>query len=148
MPIANTGYGASTFPGLTWSKGPAATKSYAIIFQDSDPPLASLITILHWTIFDIPAGVTSLDTGMTAPPAGALQGANIRGPAGAYAGPHPPAGGPPHHYHFQVFALDTTLGLAQGAKVADIVAAMQGHVLASGELVGVYQGPPKPAPAP
>ena len=87
----------------------------------------------------------SLSAGATTPPDGALQGSNIRGPGGAYAGPHPPAGGPVHHYHFQVFALDTALDLPQGVKVADLVAAMKGHVLASGELVGTYQGPPKPA---
>jgi Raf kinase inhibitor-like YbhB/YbcL family protein len=145
IPIANTGYGPSTFPGLAWTKGPYGTRTYAIVLQDSDPPFPALITILHWTIFNIPLATTSLPTGMTTPPEGALQGANIRGPAGAYAGPHPPAGGPVHHYHFQVFALDTVLDLPQGAKVADLVAAMKGHVLASGELVGTYQGPPKPA---
>ena len=61
--------------------------------------------LLHWSMYDIPGGLTKLAAGMTAPPPGASFGPNVRGPNNAYMGPHTPPG-PKHHYHFQVFALD------------------------------------------
>ena len=54
-------------------------------------------------------------------------------------GPRPPVGDPPHHYHFQVFALDTMLDVPPGAERDRLLAAMSGHVLAAGEVVGTYQ---------
>ena len=75
--------------------------------QDTDG-MVSGAPILHWTMYNIPATVTKLDAGMSAPPAGAAYGPNIRGAAQAYMGPRTPAG-PKHRYHLQVFALDTTL---------------------------------------
>jgi Raf kinase inhibitor-like YbhB/YbcL family protein len=71
-------------------------------------------------------------------PAGALQGRNSRGQIG-YMGPRPPAGDPPHRYHFQVFALDTMLNVAPGADRETLLAAMRDHVLARGEHVGTFQ---------
>jgi para-nitrobenzyl esterase len=143
--IVNTQYGANRFPGLAWQGAPPATKTFAVIMQDTDPPApyADLGTILHWTEFNIPGQVTRISPGQSAVAAGAAFGANMTGKAAPYAGPHPPAGGPVHHYHFQVFALDTALPLKPGAQLAAIVAAMKGHVLASGEIVGTYQGPPQ-----
>ena len=57
----------------------------------------------------------------------------------------PPEGDPPHHYHFEVFALDTMLDLHAGANRDDLVNAMRGHVLAKGELVGLFKRPDHPA---
>ena len=71
-------------------------------------------------------------------PEGMLQGLNSRGSMG-YFGPRPPVGDPPHHYHFQVFALDTRLEVPPGAERDAVLEAMKGHVLAAGELVGTYQ---------
>ena len=143
IPLANSGWGDNKFPGLSWKGAPKGTKSFAVIMQDSDPPAqyASILTILHWTMFNVPASVTSLAADSKAPPAGAVDGANFRLSCGCPVVRETPVGGPPHHYHLQVFALDTTLALADGAKVADIIASMKDHVLASGELVGTYQGP-------
>lgn len=76
-------------------------------------------------------------------PEGVLRGANDRGYTG-YFGPRPPEGDPPHHYHFQVFALDKPLDLPLGAGRDQLLSAMQGHVLVKGELVGTYR---QPAPA-
>ena len=70
----------------------------------------------------------------------AVEGQNGSGSKG-YFGPRPPAGDPDHHYHFQVFALDTTMSLAPGADRDKVVEAMKGHVLAKGELVGTYSQP-------
>jgi Raf kinase inhibitor-like YbhB/YbcL family protein len=71
-------------------------------------------------------------------PAGALQGRNSRGQIG-YIGPRPPAGDPPHHYHFQVFALDTTLAAPPALDREALLRAVEGHVLARGEHVGTFQ---------
>ena len=147
IPFANTQYQGNVFPGLAWSKGPAATKSYAVIMQDTDG-IRNNMPIFHWSLYNVPATVMKLDAGMTAPPAGSSYGPNIRGLAQAYMGPRTPAG-PKHRYHLQVFALDTTLGADAGASYDALVGAMKGHVLASGEVVGLGQvDPSAPPPAP
>src|ERR1051325_7434921 len=76
IPFENTQYEGNKFPGLRWTAGPAGTKSYAIIMQDTDGVMGGS-AILHWTMFNISG--TSLDAGMSAPPAGATYGPNIRG---------------------------------------------------------------------
>lgn len=146
IPLANSQYGENKFPGLSWSGVPAGAKSFAVIMQDTDPPAryTFMVTILHWVQFNIPAATTTLPADNAMPVSGAAFGANMTGKPAPYAGPHPPAGGPVHHYHFQVFALDSALPLTDGAKLADVTAAMKGHVLASGETIGTYQGPAKP----
>jgi para-nitrobenzyl esterase len=140
IPFENTQYRGNVFPGLSWSRGPSRTQSYVIIMQDPDS-LSDGMPILHWTMFNIPKSVTKLDAGMTEPPAGSSYGANIRGPNHAYMGPHTPPG-PKHHYHLQLFALDTTLAPNAGDSYAALTQAMQGHVLAEGELVGLAQADP------
>ena len=60
IPFENTSYRSNTFPGLSWSKGPAATKSYAVIMQDTDAVFKG-DAILHWTMYNIPASVTELN---------------------------------------------------------------------------------------
>ena len=70
--------------------------------------------------------------------------ASTRSSAGTigYRGPRPPAGDPPHSYHVQMFALDVVLSLPlTGADRDQILAAMKGHVLARGELVGLFARP-------
>jgi len=95
--------------------------------------------ILHWTMMNIPATTTKLDAAMAAPPAGAQYGPNIRGANQPYMGPRTPPG-PKHRYHFQIFALDTTISSAM--TYAELTAAMKDHVLASGELIGLGQAAP------
>ncbi len=147
IPFANTQYRTNTFPGLAWTAGPAGTKSYAIIMQDTDGPGGRLI--LHWTIYNIPAGVTKLDAGMApdAKPAGSSYGPNMRGASQPYMGPRPPAG-PKHKYHLQVFALDTALTVDPAVTFDALTAAMKDHVLASGEVVGLSYADPDAPPAP
>ena len=140
IPFENTQYRGNIFPGLSWSHGPSRTQSYVVIMQDPDS-LSSDMPILHWTLFNIPKSVTKLDAAMTEPPAGSSYGPNIRGPNHAYLGPHTPPG-PKHHYHLQLFALDTTLAANAGDSYAALTQAMQGHVLAEGELVGLAQADP------
>jgi para-nitrobenzyl esterase len=140
IPFENTQYRGNVFPGLSWTHGPSGTRSYVIIMQDPDS-LSDGMPILHWTMFNIPKSVTKLDAGMTEPPAGSSYGPNIRGPNHAYMGPHTPPG-PKHHYHLQLFALDTTLAPNAGDSYAALTQAMQGHVLAEGEMVGLAQADP------
>jgi para-nitrobenzyl esterase len=142
IPFENTQYKGNVFPGLSWSAGPAGTKSYVIIMQDPDA-MRNNAPILHWTMFNIPAGVTKLDAAMSAPPTGAMYGPNIRGANMAYMGPRTPAG-PKHRYHFQVFALDSPLTLDNTATYDALTAAMKDHVLASGETIGLGSRPPEP----
>jgi para-nitrobenzyl esterase len=144
IPFENTQYKGNVFPGLSWSSGPAATKSYVIVMQDADA-LRNGAPILHWTMLNIPASVTKLDAGMSAPPAGAANGPNMRGPSQPYTGPRTPAG-PKHRYHLQLFALDTQLSADAITTFEALTAAMKDHVLASGEVVGLGQFMPPAAP--
>ncbi|HTE45975.1 MAG TPA: YbhB/YbcL family Raf kinase inhibitor-like protein [Gemmatimonadaceae bacterium] len=140
IPFENTQYKGNVFPGLAWTAGPASTKSYVVIMQDGDA-MSRGAPILHWTMINIPGSVTKLDAAMSAPPAGAAYGPNIRGPAMAYMGPRTPAG-PKHRYHFQIFALDTVIP-SDGAGTYDaLTGAMKDHVVASGELVALGQVAP------
>jgi len=141
IPFENTQYKGNVFPGLAWTKGPGSTKAYVVIMQDGDA-IRNGAPIFHWSLVNVPAGVTRLDAGMAAPPAGAEYGPNIRGANQPYMGPHTPAG-PKHRYHLQVFALDTTIPHDATASYDALTGAMKGHVLASGELVGLGQAPPK-----
>src|SRR5215831_5692675 len=87
IPFENTQYQGNKFPGLEWTAGPAATKSYVVIMQDTDGMMRGA-PILHWTMYNISG--TKLDAGMSAPPAGATYGPNIRGANQAYMGPRTP----------------------------------------------------------
>lgn len=144
IPFENTQYQGNKFPGLKWTAGPAGTKSYAVIMQDTDGVIRGT-AILHWTMFNITG--TSLDAGMTTPPAGSTYGPNARGANQPYMGPRTPAG-PKHRYHLQVFALDNTLPADAGASLDSLLAAMKGHVLASGEVIGLGQVDPSAPPPP
>lgn len=140
IPFENTQYRGNVFPGLRWTAGPPSTRSYVLIMQDNDLIVRGA-PVLHWTLFNIPATVTMLEPGMTTPPPGSLYGANYKGAAQPYTGPRTPPG-PKDHYHFQIFALDAMLAPDAGASHATLSAAMAGHVLASGEVVGLGEKDP------
>ena len=146
IPFENTQYRGNVFPGLAWTAGPRGTQSYAIIMQDPDAHMNGA-PILHWTMYDIPAGVTKLDPAMpaSANPQGSHYGPNVRGNAQSYLGPHTPPG-PKHHYHLQVFALDTVIPENEGMTYDMLTEAMRGHILASGEVVGLAQADPSATP--
>ena len=147
IPFENTQYRGNTFPGLSWSAGPADTKSYAVILQDTDVSQNGT-PLLHWTMFNIPANVTKLEAGLTAPPEGARFGPNVRGANQAYMGPRTPAG-PKHHYHFQVLALSMNATQDPAASFDSIMASIRNNVIAAGEVVGLGTvDPTAPPPAP
>jgi Raf kinase inhibitor-like YbhB/YbcL family protein len=125
-------------PALAWTDAPAGTKSFALIMHDPDAPLAGGFT--HWVLFDVPATTMALPEGFQAGSVGVSGNSGFR--RAGYGGPCPPTG--VHHYHFMLSALDVpTLGLQAGATKADVEKAMQGHVLGTAELVGLYQRQPK-----
>jgi len=125
-------------PALAWSDAPAGTRSFALIMHDPDAPLAGGFT--HWVLFDIPATTMALPEGFQAGSVGVSGNSGFR--RAGYGGPCPPSG--VHHYHFMLSALDVpTLGLQAGATKADVEKAMQGHVLGTADLVGLYQRQPK-----
>lgn len=133
--------GRNASPALTWSGAPKETQAFALIVEDPDAPLPK--PFLHWVIYNIPATATALPEAIPQKekpdkPAGALQGRDGMGRIG-YAGPRPPKGDPPRHYHFQLFALDAALDLPPGATLEKLLKAMKGHVIARGQAVGTFQ---------
>jgi Raf kinase inhibitor-like YbhB/YbcL family protein len=106
--------------------------------------------IVHWLIWNIPASTTQLPQGIQkqarlSEPDGILQGRNTGGSVG-YTGPHAPVTDPVHHYHIQVFALDAALDQSGGSDRDTLLSKMNGHVIAKGELVGLYSQSATPAP--
>ncbi len=137
IPGAYTCDGSDISPPLSWSPVPPGTAGIALLVTDPDAPLG---TFVHWVVYNIPPGTRDLPVGAGGKevlPEGSLQGTNDMGSTG-YAGPCPP-GGKPHHYRFTVSALDTTLNLAGSQDGRALEGAMAGHVLARGEIVGIYQ---------
>jgi Raf kinase inhibitor-like YbhB/YbcL family protein len=147
MPAALSEYAESASPQLGWTAVGNA-RSYAVIMEDPDAKPQS--PVVHWIIWNIPGSITQLPQGLQkqarlSDPDGILQGRNTRGSVG-YSGPHAPVGDPPHHYHVQVFALDSALDLPGGSDRDALLAKMSGHVIAKGELVGLYSQATNPAP--
>lgn len=145
-----TNYGDNTSPAIEWTPVDSA-ESYVVILQDPVTGMGpATMVVLHWVAYNIPADVTSLPEGVPvgeeiADIPGARQMNNISRRPG-YAGPGAPGGRPPHQYTWQVFALDTTLDLAADASYDDLLAAMEGHVIAAGSKVTPYSAPPGTPP--
>ena len=133
--------GAAVSPKLTWTNGPDGTVSFALILHDPDTPLQKTTNeVLHWMIFNIPGTATGLPQNVPATAKlddGTINAKNLRGGVG-FMGPGMGAAGPYHHYTFELFALDTKLDLGPDATRADVLAAMQGHILAKGVLAGRF----------
>ncbi len=109
------------------------TQSLALILEDPDAPGG---TFVHWVLADLPATEKGLSSGQAAP-AGDVQVTNSSGRS-SYTGPCPPAG-KAHHYIFTLYAVDQVLTLGTAPDKAGLLAALEGHILATGQLVGTYQ---------
>lgn len=135
IPRKYTCDGQDISPPLQWSDPPAAAGSFALVCDDPDAPAG---TWIHWVIYNIPAAAHALPERVVndaALPDGSRQGRNSWGNTG-YGGPCPPRG--QHRYYFKLYALDKMLDLASGAGRDQLLKAMQGHIVAQAELMGVY----------
>jgi Raf kinase inhibitor-like YbhB/YbcL family protein len=129
IPSRFTCDGSDTSPPLQITAVPSGAKSLVLIVDDPDAP-GGLFT--HWLVWNISPQTSSISEGSAV---NGVQGTNDFGNSG-YRGPCPPPG--VHRYSFKVFALDRELDLRPGAKRGQVDAAMKGHVVAQGELIGQY----------
>lgn len=141
IPVRYTDDGDDVSPGLSFGGFPEGTRELALIVDDPDAPRAE--PWVHWVIYRIPTSATGLPEGVwpsgdAAAPVGAVQGPNDFGEA-EYGGPAPPRGHGVHHYHFRLYALDADLDLPAGLGTSQLLAAIEGHVLATAEIVGTYE---------
>ena len=127
--------GQDQSPPLTWDEPPPGTAGWALIVDDPDAPGG---TWVHWVCYNLPAATRSLPAAASTAatwPDGTRNGTNSWGRSG-YGGPCPPSG--THHYMFKLYALDAMLALPAGARKEQLLAAMQDHILAQGQLMGTY----------
>lgn len=138
IPAAYTCEGDEISPPLQWSGAPDGTQSFALIVDDPDAPdpAAPKMTYVHWVLFNIPATVTALAEGVKTLPAGTREGVSDEGTTG-YVGPCPPIG--THRYYHKLYALDCVLDLQGTPTKAQLLKAMEGHVLGQATLMGVYK---------
>jgi Raf kinase inhibitor-like YbhB/YbcL family protein len=140
IPARHTCDGSNTSPPLAWSGLPSGTKSLALIADDPDAPdpAAPKMTWVHWVLYNIPPDTSDLPESAATEglPRGTLQGINDWHRTG-YGGPCPPIG--KHRYFFKLYALDIVLPDLKHPAKAALEKAMQGHVLARSELIGLYQ---------
>jgi Raf kinase inhibitor-like YbhB/YbcL family protein len=149
-----TADGRNVSPPLEWTGAPATTKEYALVLDDSDANFGGRGPFVHWVLYKIPGTAKGLPEGVpmgatvtTAGIAGAINGLSgfnaFQRPGSppsepGYRGPAPPPGAP-HHYRFSVYALNAPLDAGPGLDKAALLKAMEGKVVAQGEIVGVYQ---------
>ena len=134
--------GANTVtPKLQWANVPPGTESFVLLLHDPDVSMQKKMDdVTHWMVFNIPGTARELAGGLSADaklPDGTIQIKNTAQRVG-YLGPGAGAAGPYHHYTFELFALDSKLDLTEAASRADVVKAMDGHILAKGILAGRF----------
>ena len=138
IPRKFTCSGENVSPALSWTDAPALARSFALIADDPDAPVG---TWTHWILWNIPARETSLPEGVPTKheslTSGARQGKNDFGRIG-YGGPCPPPGRP-HRYFFRLYALGAMLDLKPGAARGELESAMNSHVLAQAEWMGLFK---------
>jgi Raf kinase inhibitor-like YbhB/YbcL family protein len=129
--------GKGVSPELSWSAAPPGTQSFALVVTDRDSPLG--YNFVHWVIYDIPANTRELPAGLSTErnlPEKAKQGLNDDGKAGYF--PPCPPGNSFHRYDFVLYAVDRQTELSAASK-KELLAAIRGHVLAIGEIIGRYR---------
>jgi len=140
IPSKYTCEGRDISPPLSWSGAPEATKSFVLIVDDPDAPdpKAPLMTWVHWVLYNLPSSAEGLPEAVSSSdlPKGTREGLNDWKRT-EYGGPCPPIGR--HRYFHKLYALDTVLPDLGKPTKAQLEKAMQGHVLASAELIGTYE---------
>ncbi|MEK7560700.1 MAG: YbhB/YbcL family Raf kinase inhibitor-like protein [Patescibacteria group bacterium] len=130
IPLKYTCDGANMNPPIAISGIPDGAKGVVLIMDDPDAPRG---TWVHWTVWNISPSAADIPEGVA--PRGGIEGVTSFGRPG-YGGPCPPSG--THRYFFKAYALDAAIVLDQNSSVSMIERAMEGHVLASAELIGLY----------
>ncbi len=128
IPEKYTCDGEGINPPIVVEGTPKEAKSLVLLMDDPDAPSG---TFDHWVVWNIPPSTSSIDEHMVP----GTEGVNSGRRAG-YTGPCPPSG--THRYFFKLYALDTELNLSVNSRKRDVEKAMQDHILAKGELIGLY----------
>jgi len=140
IPATYTCDGLNISPPLRWTGIPPEAKSLVLIIDDPDAPdpAAPKMTWVHWLLYNIPVNVSGLAEGIDLEelPEGTLTGRGDNKKT-CYGGPCPPIGC--HRYFHKLYALDTMLANLQIPKKPELLQAMEGHILASAQLIGLYQ---------
>ncbi len=146
IPVKFTQAGEQVSPEMNWKNTPPGTQSFVLHMLDPDVARNKTTdTQVHWLVWNIPATATGLPENV---PKGASlpdgsQQVSASGPV--YRGPGAPASGPPHHYTFEIYALDTKLDVQGTADAfetrAAVMKAMQGHILGKAVYVGLFKRP-------
>lgn len=137
VPKVCTCDGKDVSPELAWIDTPPGAVSIAVIVEDPDAPGGIFI---HWVLYNLPGERAGLPAGISGGSLlsdGSEQGVNSFGRT-AYSGPCPPRN-QRHRYFFRVFALDQEVTIRGSATAGKLRAAMEGHILAEGHLMGTYQ---------
>ena len=137
IPVHFSAYGEDVSPPLAWTGAPAGTRSFVLLVEDPDATSAK--PYVHWMAWNIAGERTNLPEAVAESAPDIVQGRNNHGD-NAWFGPRP-RGSSAHHYWFQLFALDTALTLPMTASRNDVLKAMDGHVIAAGQLVGMFAKP-------
>lgn len=140
IPDEHTAAGAGVSPELSFANIPPQARSLVLLVEDPDAP--GKTPYVHWLVYDLPADTTSLPAGIPnegrlQDPPGALQGQTSAKTVG-YVPPRPPRHDPPHHYHFELFALDSELSLPEGATREQVLQAAAPHIVAKGRIIGTF----------
>ncbi len=136
IPKQYTCDGEDISPPLSWSAPPDGAKSLVLICDDPDAPVG---TWVHWVLFGLTPETAFLPERVPSDEevlGGAKHGRNDFGNLG-YGGPCPPPG-PQHRYFFKLYAVDIEPALDVGATKAEVLEAIEGHILAEGQLMGRY----------
>jgi Raf kinase inhibitor-like YbhB/YbcL family protein len=140
IPKRYTCEGEDVSPPLAWTDVPPGTRTLALIVDDPDAPdpRAPQRTYVHWVLYNIPPDASGIGENekKKGTPKGALDGKNDWGRTG-YGGPCPPIGR--HRYFFKLYALDTELADLGKPTKAQLLEAMQGHVIAETQTMGTYE---------
>lgn len=130
IPPKYTCDGENINPSLEFSGVPENAKSLVLIMDDPDAPAG---TFIHWIIWNIGPSMPGIKENSV--PNEAEEGVTSFGKNG-YGGPCPHTG--THHYFFKLYALDAKLDLSPNADKTELEKAMEGHILAQAELIGLY----------
>jgi Raf kinase inhibitor-like YbhB/YbcL family protein len=138
--------GEGTSPAISWTNVPQGTQSFVLHMHDEDVARNKTTDDqVHWVVWNLPAATTSLPEGVpkgSERPDGSYQ---ISATGAMYRGPGAAATGPMHHYMFEIYALDTKLDVKPAADAfetrANVMKAMQGHVLGKAVYGGLFRRP-------